>query len=116
MGTCPLTLEEAQKAGLKELFNKLGSSEKGLSAAEADQRLKQYGYNEIAEKKTNPLLKFLGYFWGPILWMIEKESIPIERSVEAGGVSDFQFPAGRAAGPKEFPSGFPGGFCQRRKE
>jgi hypothetical protein len=23
------------------------------------------------EKKSNPLLKFLGYFWGPILWMIE---------------------------------------------
>jgi hypothetical protein len=24
-----------------------------------------------AEHKTNPLLKFLGYFWGPIPWMIE---------------------------------------------
>jgi len=29
------------------------------------------GYNEIAEKETNPLLKFLTYFWGPIPWMIE---------------------------------------------
>ena len=71
MGTSPLTLEEAQKAGVKELFNKLGSSEKGLSATEADQRLTQYGYNEIAEKKINPFLKFLTYFWGPIPWMIE---------------------------------------------
>ena len=31
----------------------------------------QYGYNEIAEKRTNPFLKFLSYFWGPIPWMIE---------------------------------------------
>ena len=31
----------------------------------------QYGPNEIAEHKTNPLLKFLSYFWGPIPWMIE---------------------------------------------
>ena len=27
--------------------------------------------NEIEEKKTNPFLKFLTYFWGPIPWMIE---------------------------------------------
>ncbi|MGB9517365.1 MAG: plasma-membrane proton-efflux P-type ATPase, partial [Candidatus Acidiferrum sp.] len=26
---------------------------------------------EIEEKKTNPFLKFLTYFWGPIPWMIE---------------------------------------------
>ncbi len=31
----------------------------------------QYGPNEIEEKKTNPFLKFLCYFWGPIPWMIE---------------------------------------------
>ena len=34
-------------------------------------RLTQYGPNEIEEKKTNRLLKFLSYFWGPIPWMIE---------------------------------------------
>jgi magnesium-transporting ATPase (P-type) len=34
-------------------------------------RLTQYGPNEIEEKKTNPFLKFLTYFWGPIPWMIE---------------------------------------------
>src|SRR5665811_2422426 len=38
---------------------------------EAEKRLTQYGPNEIEEKKTNPLLKFLSYFWGPIPWMIE---------------------------------------------
>jgi H+-transporting ATPase len=63
-------------AGLKtlpmpDLLAKLGSSADGLSQAEAEKRLKQYGPNAIAEKKDNPLLKFLTYFWGPIPWMIE---------------------------------------------
>ncbi|MES1993576.1 MAG: cation-transporting P-type ATPase [Pseudomonadota bacterium] len=31
----------------------------------------QYGPNEIEEKEANAFLKFLGYFWGPIPWMIE---------------------------------------------
>jgi H+-transporting ATPase len=50
---------------------KLKSSPDGLTGAEAQKRLSQYGPNEIKEKKTNPLLKFLSYFWGPIPWMIE---------------------------------------------
>jgi H+-transporting ATPase len=54
-----------------ELEAKLGSSPDGLSQAEAQKRLTQYGPNEIEEKKTNALLKFLSYFWGPIPWMIE---------------------------------------------
>ena len=56
---------------MPELEEKLGSSPDGLSQAEAQSRLTQYGPNEIEEKKTNPLLKFLTYFWGPIPWMIE---------------------------------------------
>jgi H+-transporting ATPase len=43
----------------------------GLSSAEVEKKLQQYGPNEIPEKKVNPLRKFLGYFWGPIPWMIE---------------------------------------------
>jgi H+-transporting ATPase len=46
-------------------------SPNGLGQAEAAERLVQYGPNEIAEKKPNPLLKFLSYFWGPIPWMIK---------------------------------------------
>ena len=56
---------------MPEVEKKLGSSPDGLSQAEAQKRLTQYGPNEIEEKKTNPFLKFLTYFWGPIPWMIE---------------------------------------------
>src|SRR5664279_5476961 len=56
---------------MKELFEKLGSSPEGLSQTEAEKQLTKYGPNEIEEKKINPFLKFLTYFWGPIPWMIE---------------------------------------------
>ncbi len=56
---------------LPELEKKLGSSPDGLSQAEAQKRLDQYGPNALEEKQTNALLKFFSYFWGPIPWMIE---------------------------------------------
>ena len=56
---------------MAEVEKKLESSPDGLTDAEAKKRLTQYGPNELVEKKTNLLLKFLGYFWGPIPWMIE---------------------------------------------
>jgi H+-transporting ATPase len=56
---------------MAEVEKKLGSSPDGLTQAEAQKRLTQYGPNELTEKKTNLLLKFLSYFWGPIPWMIE---------------------------------------------
>ncbi len=56
---------------IDEAFSKLSSSKSGLSSAEAEERLKKNGPNEISEKKVSSLRKFLGYFWGPIPWMIE---------------------------------------------
>jgi hypothetical protein len=38
---------------------RLSSSPDGLSQVEAQKRLIDYGRNEIAEKKANPLLKLL---------------------------------------------------------
>jgi H+-transporting ATPase len=43
----------------------------GLKQIEVENRLKQYGYNEVPEKKTNPLFKFLKKFWGLTAWMLE---------------------------------------------
>jgi H+-transporting ATPase len=43
----------------------------GLTQAEAEARLKQYGYNEILEKKTNPAIRFVKKFWGLTAWMLE---------------------------------------------
>jgi H+-transporting ATPase len=56
---------------MPELWSRLVASPDGLTEATARQRLGQYGANEITAVKVNQLLKFLGYFWGPIPWMIE---------------------------------------------
>jgi H+-transporting ATPase len=63
--------EDLKSLPLPDVEKKLGSSPDGLSQAEAQKRLAQYGPNELEEKKINPFLKFLTYFWGPIPWMIE---------------------------------------------
>ncbi len=67
----PNDKDKLKSLPMPELLKKLGSSLDGLSQSEAQKRLTQYGPNEIEEKKTNPFLKFLTYFWGPIPWMIE---------------------------------------------
>jgi H+-transporting ATPase len=67
----PVGKDDLQTLPLAEVEKKLGSSPDGLTQVEAQNRLAQFGPNEIPEKKTNELLKFLSYFWGPIPWMIE---------------------------------------------
>jgi len=70
-GMKPDAKDELKSLPLPEVEKTLGYSPDGLSQAEAQKRLTQYGPNELEEKETNAFLKFLGYFWGPIPWMIE---------------------------------------------
>ena len=60
---------------IEDTFRELQTSRNGLTTEEAKKRLDKYGYNEIPEKKVNPVIKFLSYFWGPIPWMIETAAI-----------------------------------------
>ncbi|MBL6978187.1 MAG: plasma-membrane proton-efflux P-type ATPase [Desulfobacteraceae bacterium] len=86
METQQVSSKEAKDASPEELFKALSSSSEGLSVDEARKRLEQYGPNALAEQKERPLLKFLGYFWGPIPWMIEVAlilSIVVKRWVDA---------------------------------
>ncbi len=43
----------------------------GLTTEEAVNRLKQFGYNEVLEKKTGFHIKFGKKFWGVTPWMLE---------------------------------------------
>ncbi|HTY43930.1 MAG TPA: magnesium-translocating P-type ATPase [Patescibacteria group bacterium] len=63
-------MEEDYWSGKKEeVLKKLGSSEKGLSNKEAEERLKKYGYNEIKRKKFAFLI-FLRQFKSPLIWLL----------------------------------------------
>jgi len=64
-GRVPDAKDDLKSLPLPEVEKKLESSPDGLSQAEAQKRLTQYGPNEIEERKTNPFLKFLTYFWAP---------------------------------------------------
>jgi magnesium-transporting ATPase (P-type) len=57
--TKPDTTNDLKSLPMHEVEKKLDTSPDGLTTAEAAKRLAQYGPNEIAEHKTNPLLKFL---------------------------------------------------------
>ena len=63
------------KKSVDAVLKELGATPAGLTSAEAGSRLEKYGPNALPEKRVNPLLRLLGYFWGPIPWMIEAAAI-----------------------------------------
>ena len=56
---------------LSDVEKALESSPNGITHDEARRRLSHYGPNALEKDESNPLLDLLGYFWGPIPWMIE---------------------------------------------
>ena len=58
-----------------DLFERFECGPEGLSNDEAAARLEHYGRNTVEERRESPLLKFLGFFWGPIAWMIEVAAV-----------------------------------------
>ncbi|WP_297376317.1 cation-transporting P-type ATPase, partial [Acidiferrobacter sp.] len=47
------------------------SADVGLTEAEAQRRLAQYGPNAVIEVKQRIWLLFLRKFWAPVPWMLE---------------------------------------------
>jgi len=60
---------------LPDVMIRLGSTPAGLSQAEAQRRIAEYGPNALPEKRPNLLLQVFTYFWGPIPWMIEVAAV-----------------------------------------
>jgi H+-transporting ATPase len=56
----------------EEVVKSLGSDlNAGLKSSEVENRLKQYGHNEVLEKETSPIVRFATKFWGLTAWMLE---------------------------------------------
>lgn len=56
---------------IKQAFKTLDSGIEGLTETEASNRTKQFGYNEVVEKKKSIIIDFFARFWGPIPWLLE---------------------------------------------
>jgi H+-transporting ATPase len=67
---------DLEKAPVEQVLAQLGSSaDKGLTSAEAQKRLSQYGPNAIVEKEQSLGEQLLGYFTGPMAYVIEAAAL-----------------------------------------
>ncbi|PNX52893.1 MAG: plasma-membrane proton-efflux P-type ATPase [Thermoplasmata archaeon M9B2D] len=75
MDNTAVATKDLQKMTIDVLYELLEASPTGLSSEEAKARFERDGPNELLERKVNPILRFLRYFWGPIPFMIEAAMI-----------------------------------------
>eukprot|EP01018_Ginkgo_biloba_P007500 Gb_37626 [translate_table: standard] len=60
---------------IEEVFEKLKCSVEGLTTEEAKRRADIVGLNKLEEQKESQLLKFLGFMWNPLSWVMELAAI-----------------------------------------
>ncbi|KAJ3677273.1 hypothetical protein LUZ60_002997 [Juncus effusus] len=70
---------------VEEVFAHLKCTKEGLTSAECEQRLQMFGPNKLEEKKESKLLKFLGFMWNPLSWVMEMAAIMAIVLANGGG-------------------------------
>nr|GLL25630.1 plasma membrane ATPase 1-like [Ipomoea trifida] len=70
---------------LEEVFDHLKCTREGLSADAVQERVAMFGYNKLEEKKENKILKFLGFMWNPLSWVMEAAAIMSIAMANGGG-------------------------------
>ncbi|KAL1190470.1 ATPase 6, plasma membrane-type [Cardamine amara subsp. amara] len=66
---------DLEKIPVDEVFQQLKCSREGLSSEEGRNRLQIFGGNKLEEKVENKFLKFLGFMWNPLSWVMEAAAI-----------------------------------------
>ncbi|QHO07080.1 Plasma membrane ATPase [Arachis hypogaea] len=66
---------DLERIPVEEVFEQLKCTREGLSSAEGASRLQIFGPNKLEEKKESKLLKFLGFMWNPLSWVMEAAAI-----------------------------------------
>ncbi|KAF7136381.1 hypothetical protein RHSIM_Rhsim08G0064800 [Rhododendron simsii] len=70
---------------IEEVFQNLRCTKEGLSSEAAEQRLVIFGHNKLEEKKESKFLKFLGFMWNPLSWVMEAAAIMAIALANGGG-------------------------------
>lgn len=60
---------------IEEVFESLKCSREGLTSEEGANRLQIFGPNKLEEKKESKILKFLGFMWNPLSWVMEAAAV-----------------------------------------
>ncbi|CAM8928663.1 hypothetical protein QQ045_021341 [Rhodiola kirilowii] len=76
---------DLERIPIEEVFEQLKCSRDGLTSAEGEQRLQIFGPNKLEEKKENKILKFLGFMWNPLSWVMEAAAIMAIVLANGGG-------------------------------
>ncbi|XP_023531269.1 ATPase 11, plasma membrane-type-like [Cucurbita pepo subsp. pepo] len=70
---------------IEEVFDNLRCGKEGLTTAAAEARLVIFGLNKLEEKKESKFLKFLGFMWNPLSWVMEAAAIMAIALANGGG-------------------------------
>ncbi|KAF3541615.1 hypothetical protein F2Q69_00025304 [Brassica cretica] len=76
---------DLENVPIEEVFESLKCSREGLTTAAADERLALFGHNKLEEKKESKFLKFLGFMWNPLSWVMEAAAIMAIALANGGG-------------------------------
>ncbi|KAL9299101.1 putative P-type H(+)-exporting transporter [Arabidopsis thaliana] len=76
---------DLEKIPVDEVFQQLKCSREGLSSEEGRNRLQIFGANKLEEKVENKFLKFLGFMWNPLSWVMEAAAIMAIVLANGGG-------------------------------
>ncbi|KAL9660374.1 hypothetical protein QQ045_025187 [Rhodiola kirilowii] len=76
---------DLEKIPIEEVFEQLKCTREGLTTEEGEQRLQIFGPNKLEEKKESKLLKFLGFMWNPLSWVMESAAIMAIVLANGGG-------------------------------
>ncbi|KAA8526032.1 hypothetical protein F0562_007868 [Nyssa sinensis] len=76
---------DLENVPIQEVFEKLKCTRDGLSSTEVQKRLDVFGYNKLEEKKESKLLKFLGFMWNPLSWVMEAAALMAISLAHGGG-------------------------------
>ncbi|XP_021275870.1 plasma membrane ATPase 4 [Herrania umbratica] len=76
---------DLEKIPIEEVFEQLKCTREGLSADEGANRLQIFGPNKLEEKKESKILKFLGFMWNPLSWVMESAAIMAIALANGGG-------------------------------
>ncbi|KAL3747878.1 hypothetical protein ACJRO7_016660 [Eucalyptus globulus] len=76
---------DLERIPVEEVFEQLKCTREGLSTTEGGRRLQIFGLNKLEEKKESKFLKFLGFMWNPLSWVMEAAAVMAIALANGGG-------------------------------